>query len=68
MKFKKMGTGCVMGTLSEWRKLVPKGEGHLLAFILRKTTSGIIEVGITIIVIFFAPPKHLDYPIQELVY
>ena len=25
----KKGSGYVMGTLSEWRKLVPKGDGHL---------------------------------------
>ena len=42
-----------MGTLREWQKLVPTGEGHLMPLILRKTTSGIIEVGITRNTIFF---------------
>ena len=53
-----------MGTLREWQKLVPKGEGHLMPFILRKTTSGIIEVGITRNTIFFTPPiaLRLSYP------
>ena len=32
----KKGTGYVMGTLREWQKLVPKGEGHLTPFILHK--------------------------------
>ena len=36
-----------MGTLREWQKLVPKDEGHLMPFILRRTKSDIIEVGIT---------------------
>ena len=60
----KKGSGYVMGTLSEWRKLVPKGEGHLLPFILRKTTSGIIEVGIMRKIIFLTPPiaLRLSYP------
>ena len=48
-----------MGTLREWQKLVPTGEGHLMPFILRKTTSGIIEVGITRNTIFFTPPIKL---------
>ena len=53
-----------MGTLREWQKLVPTGEGHLMPFILRKTTSGIIEVGITRNTIFFTPPiaLRLSYP------
>ena len=53
-----------MGTLSEWWKLVPKGEGHLLPFILRKTTCGIIEVGIMRKIIFFTLPiaLRLSYP------
>ena len=59
MKFKKKGTGYVMGTLREWQKLVPKGEGHLMSFVLHKTTSGIIKVGITRNTIFFTPPIKL---------
>ena len=53
-----------MGTLREWQKLVPKGEGHLLPIILHKTTSGIIEAGITRNIIFFTPPisLRLSYP------
>ena len=53
-----------MGTLREWQKLVPKGDGHLMPFILRKTTSGIIEVRITRNTIFFTPPiaLRLSYP------
>ena len=62
------GTGYVMGTLLEWQKLVPKGEGYLMPFILRKTISSIIEVRITINTIFFTPPIALDYLTQELVY
>ena len=57
--FKKKGTGYVMGTLLEWQKLLPKGEGHLMPFILRKTTSGTIEVGITRNTIFFTSPVKL---------
>ena len=53
-----------MGTLREWQKLVPKGEGPLMPFILCKTTSGIIEVGIMRNIIFFTPPLalRLSYP------
>ena len=53
-----------MRTLREWQKLVPKGDGHLMPFILRKTTSGIIEVIITRNTIFFTPPiaLRLSYP------
>ena len=53
-----------MGTLREWQKLVPKGDGHLMPFILCKTTSGITEVGIRRNIIFFTPPiaLRLSYP------
>ena len=53
-----------MGTLREWQKLVPKGDGHLMPFNLPKTTSGIIEVGIRRNIIFFTPPiaLRLSYP------
>ena len=55
----KKGIGYVLGTLGEWQELVPKGEGHLMPLILCKTTSGIIEVGITRNTIFFTPPIKL---------
>ena len=65
----KKGTGYVMGTLREWQKLVPKGEGHLMSFVLHKTTSGIIKVGITRNTIFFTPPIKLRLFLgQELAY
>ena len=53
-----------MGTLREWQKLVPKVKSHLSPLILRKTTSGIIEVGITRNIIFFTLPiaLRLSYP------
>ena len=53
-----------MENLREWQKLVPKGEGHLMPLILHKTTTGIIEVGITRNIIFFTPPLalKLSYP------
>ena len=57
-----------MRTLREWQKLVPKGDGHLMPFILRKTTSGIIEVGITRNTIFFTLPIKLRLFGQELAY
>ena len=47
MKLKKKGTGYVMGTLEEWRKLTIKGLGYLMPFIVRRTSSGHIDVGIT---------------------
>ena len=37
MKLKKKGSAYVMGTLREWQKLVPKGEGNLMPFIIRRT-------------------------------
>ena len=57
----KKGIGYVLGTLGEWQELVPKGEGHLMPLILCKTTSGIIEVGITRNTIFFTPPIKLRF-------
>ena len=56
---KKKGTGYVMGTLSEWQKLVPKGEGNLMSFIIRRTKDLRIDVGITRNVTFLIPPKKL---------
>ena len=53
-----------MGTVREWQKLVPKDEGLLMPFILRKTKSDIIEVGIMRNTIFFTLPikLRLSYP------
>ena len=48
-----------MGTLDEWRKLVPKGLGHLMPFIIRRTSSGRIDVGITRNKIFLTAPTAL---------
>ena len=61
----KKVTGYVMGTLNEWRKLVPKGLGHLMPFIVRRTSSGRIDVGITRNKIFFTPPTQLRLPTRE---
>ena len=55
----KKGTGYVMGTLDEWRKLVPKGLDHLMPFIVRRTSSGCIDVGITRNKIFLTAPTGL---------
>ena len=55
----KKGTGYVMETLDEWRKLVPKEECHLMKFIVRRSSSGRIDVGITRIIIFLTPPRDL---------
>ena len=48
-----------MGTLSEWQKLVPKGESNSVPFIIRRTKDLRIHVGITRNVTFLAPPKEL---------
>ena len=48
-----------MGVLDEWRKLVPKGLGHLMPFIVRRTSSGRIDVGITRNKIFLTAPTAL---------
>ena len=55
----KKGTGYVMGTLVEWRKLVPKGEGYLMPFVVRRTSRGRIDVGITRNKIFLTPSREL---------
>ena len=55
----KKGTGYLMETLDEWRKLVPKGLGHLMPFIVRRTSSGRIDVGITRNKMFFTAPTGL---------
>ena len=52
-------TGYVMGTLSEWQKLVPKGEGNLMLFIIRRTKDLHIDVDITGNVTFLTLPKEL---------
>ena len=54
-----------MGTLDEWRKLAPKEEGHLMPFIVRRTSSGRIDVGITRNVIFLTPPRDLRIQTKE---
>ena len=48
-----------MGTLNEWRKLVAKGLDHLMPFIVRRTSSGRIDVGITRNKIFLTAPTGL---------
>ena len=48
-----------MGALDEWRKLVPKGLRHLMPFIVRRTSSGCIDVGITRNKIFLTAPTGL---------
>ena len=48
-----------MRTLSEWQKSVPKGEGNLMLFIIRRTKDLRIDVGITRNVTFLTPPKEL---------
>ena len=57
-----------MGTLDEWRKLVPKGLGHLMPFIVRRTSSGRIDVGITRNKIFLTAPTALriSYPLTGI--
>ena len=55
----KKGTGYVMETLSEWQKLVPKGEGNLMLFIMHRTKDLRIDVGITRNVTFLTLPKEL---------
>ena len=59
LKFKKKGTGHGIGTLDEWRKLVPKEESHLKPFFVRKTSRGCVDVGITRNVIFLILPRDL---------
>ena len=55
----KKGTGYVMATLEEWRKLVLKELGHLIPFIVRRTKTGRIDVGITRNKIFLTAPTAL---------
>ena len=61
----KKGTGYVMGTLVEWRNIVPKGEGHLMSFIVRRTSRGRIDVGITRNKIFLTPSRELRTQTKE---
>ena len=52
-----------MGTLSEWQKLVPKGEGNLMPFsLIRRTKDLRIDFGIARNVTFLTPPKELRMP------
>ena len=53
---KKKGTGYVMGTLEEWRKLTIKGLGYLMPFIVRRTSSSRIDVSISRNKIFLTAP------------
>ena len=64
----KKGNGSVMVTLDEWRKLVPKGLGHLMPFIVRSTSNGIIDVGITRNKIFLMAPIGLrvSHPLTSI--
>ena len=57
-----------MRTLDEWRKLVPKGLGHLMPFIVHRTSSGRINVGITRNKIFLTAPTALrvSYPLTGI--
>ena len=55
----KKGTEYVMGTLDNWIKLIPKALGHLMPFIVRRTSSGRIDVGITRNKIFLTAPTGL---------
>ena len=61
----KKVTGYVMGTLAEWRKLVPKGESYLMQFIVRRTSRGRIGVGITRNIIFLTSPRELRTQTKE---
>ena len=54
-----------METLVEWRKLVPKGEGHLMSFIVRRTSRGRIDVSITRNKIFLTPSRELRTQSKE---
>ena len=53
-----------MGTIVEWRKLVPK-EGHLMPLIVHRTSRGRIDVSITRNKIFLTPPGELKTQTQE---
>ena len=61
----KKGTGYVVGTFSEWQKLVPKEEGNLMLFIIRRTKDLRIDVGITRNVTFLTPPRELRLQTRE---
>ena len=54
----KQGTGYVTETWEEWRKLVLKGLGYLIPFIVRRTKTGRIDVSITRNKIFLTAPTH----------
>ena len=54
-----------MGTLVEWRKFVPKGESHLMPFIVRRTSRCRVDVGITRNIIFLTSPRELTTQTKE---
>ena len=55
----------MIGTLVEWRKLVAKGEGHLIPFIVHRTSRGHIDVSITRNKIFLTLPRELRTQTKE---
>ena len=57
-----------MRTLNEWTKLLPKRLDHLMPFIVRRTSSGRIDVGITRNEIFLAAPTGLrvSHPLTSI--
>ena len=63
-EIQEKGTGYAMGTSSEWQKLVPKGEGNLIPFSIRRKNL-CIDVGITRNVTFLTPPRKLRLQIRE---
>ena len=54
-----------MGTLVEWRKLVPKGESHLMPFFVCRTLRGCKDDGITRNIIILTPPRKLRTQTKE---
>ena len=48
-----------MGTLEEWKKITIKGLGYLMPFIVRRTSTGRIDIGITRNKIFLTAPTAL---------
>ena len=54
-----------MATLAEWRKLVPKGESHLMPFFVCRTLRGRKDDGITRNIIILTPPRKLRTQTKE---
>ena len=54
-----------MGILVEWRKLVPKGESHLMPFFVCRTLRGCKDDGITRNIIILTPPRKLRTQTKE---